>query len=667
MNEVTNKEFIHLKIHTQYSICEGALRTSDLTKYCKTNKIRAVGLCDSNNLCGALEFSESIAKSKTQPIIGTQINIQYKNHRGKIPLFAKDLEGYKNLIKLSSKSFLEIEDNEEPHCKIEDVEANCKGLILFSGSFDGLIGKLFFKNLTDEIFVLFKRFEKIFNDNFYVEIQRHDENGEKLFEKFLLNTSDKLSLPIIATHEVFYLEKDMHEAHDAYLCVGEKTYVNVKDRRKYTDAHYLKTSEEMHLLFHDLPEALENNVNFPLRVSYRPKNSSPVLPNIQTSKVKNVDDLLIKESVEGLKEKMDEYVFPNSNPKDLKEIRNTYNKRLNHEISIISKMKYSSYFLIVSDYIKWAKKNDIPVGPGRGSGAGSLVAWALSITDIDPIKFDLIFERFLNPDRISMPDFDIDFCEEKRDKVLDYLKLKYGKGVAHIITFGKLKARMAFRDIGRVLGLPYGYVDMLCKMIPFDPSRPLSLEKAIAQEPRIRKEMEKDSRVKKLVEISKKLEGLNRNMATHAAGVVIPAENLAEFVPLYKDPSSKSLLPSTQFDMYASENAGLVKFDLLGLKTLTVINKTISLLKEKKIKLDLRKIKLDDPNIFELLSSGHTVGLFQLESAGMRDVLVNMKPNKFEDIIALVALYRPGPMSNIPIYNQCKHGEKKTRLFTSKT
>ncbi len=356
MNEVTNKEFTHLKIHTQYSICEGALRTEDLAKYCKTNKIRAVGLCDSKNLCGALEFSESISKSKTQPIIGTQINIQYKDHIGQIPIFAKNLEGYKNLIKLSSKSFLEVKDNEEPHCKIDDIEKNYKGLILLSGSFDGLIGKLFFKNLTNEIFVLFKRLKKIFTNNFYLEIQRHDEDGEKLFEQFLLTTSDKLTLPIIATHEVFYLEKDMHEAHDAYLCVGEKTYVNVNDRRKYTDRHYLKTSEEMYQLFHDLPEALENNVNFPLRISYRPKNSLPVLPNIQTSKVKSVDDLLIKDSAEGLKEKLDEYVFPNSAQKDKKEITKTYNERLNHEISIISKMKYSIYFLIVSDYIRWAKK-----------------------------------------------------------------------------------------------------------------------------------------------------------------------------------------------------------------------------------------------------------------------------------------------------------------------
>tara|TARA_Y100000590_G_scaffold465134_1_gene636562 strand:- start:2497 stop:5913 length:3417 start_codon:yes stop_codon:yes gene_type:complete len=656
---IKEKSFTHLKIHTQYSICEGALRTEELAKYCKENKIKAIGLCDSNNLCGALEFSELMAKSKAQPIIGTQLNVNYKGHTGKIPLFAKSLEGYKNLIKLSSKSFLEIQKDEEPHCKIEDIEKNSKGLILLTGTFDGLLGKLFFKNLTDEFFLLLKKFKKSFNENLYIEIQRHNDEGEKLFERFLINASEKMELPLIATHEVFYLQKDMFEAHDAYLCIGEKTYVNVTDRRKYTDEHYLKSSKEMYDLFQDLPDALENNANFSYRITYRPKNSPPVLPNIQTSEAENVDGILANDSKKGLKEKLIEYIFPNYDEKDKEDLSNVYNKRLSHEIEIITKMKYSSYFLIVADYIKWAKNNGIPVGPGRGSGAGSLVAWALSITDIDPIKFNLIFERFLNPDRISMPDFDIDFCEEKRDKIFGYLKTKYGKGVAHIITFGKLKARMAFRDIGRVLGLPYGYVDKLCKMIPFDPSRPLSLEKAIAQEPRIRQEEKKDSRVKKLVEISKKLEGLNRNMATHAAGVVIPEENLAEFVPLYKDSSSSSLLPSTQFDMYASENAGLVKFDLLGLKTLTVIHKTVTLLKEKKINIDISKIKLNDKKIFDLLSSGHTVGLFQLESAGMRDALVNMKPNKFEDIIALVALYRPGPMSNIPIYNQCKHGEKK--------
>jgi len=419
MSEELNKTFNHLKIHTQYSICEGALRTSDLAKYCKDNKINAVGLCDSNNLCGALEFSESIAKSKTQPIIGTQINIIYKGNKGKIPLFAKNLEGYKNLIKLSSKSFLEINDDEEPHCKIQDIEENYKGLILFSGSFDGLIGKLFFKNLTEDISFLFTKFKNIFKDNFYVEIQRHNDEGEKFFEQFLIEISEKLSLPLIATNEVFYLEKEMHEAHDAYLCIGEKTYVNVKDRRRYSNEHYLKNPDEMKKLFSDLPEALENNANLPFRISYRPTNSSPILPNIQTSKVKNVDELLINDSVDGLREKLNAYVIPFLDAKDKDELTKKYKARLDHEINIILKMKYASYFLIVADYIKWAKKNDIPVGPGRGSGVGSLVAWSLSITDIDPIKFDLIFERFLNPDRISMPDFDIDFCEEKRDRVFE--------------------------------------------------------------------------------------------------------------------------------------------------------------------------------------------------------------------------------------------------------
>ena len=322
-------------------------------------------------------------------------------------------------------------------------------------------------------------------------------------------------------------------------------------------------------------------------------------------------------------------------------------------------MNYASYFLIVSDYIKWAKNNDIPVGPGRGSGAGSLVAWCLSITDVDPLKFDLIFERFLNPDRISMPDFDIDFCEEKRDLVFEYLKKKYPDSVAHIITFGKLKARMVIRDVGRVMGLPYGFVDSICKMIPFDPSRPMNLNQCINSEPKLQKLIKEDKRVERLINLSLKLEGLNRNFATHAAGVVIADKKLSETVPLYKDPSSDLLLPSTQFDMYSAENAGLIKFDFLGLKTLTVINKTQNLVKNKLKDFDIKNIKYNDQKVYDLLSTGKTVGLFQLESSGMREALTQMKPNQLEDIIALVALYRPGPMSNISIYNDCKHGKRE--------
>ena len=386
--------------------------------------------------------------------------------------------------------------------------------------------------------------------------------------------------------------------------------------------------------------------------------SSSILTNISSLKSSNADDILRKDSLHSLKIKFDKIFKIKDNDLDNNKIFLEYKDRLDHELSIIIEMKYSSYFLIVSDYITWAKNNDIPVGPGRGSGAGSLVAWCISITDVDPIKFNLIFERFLNPDRISMPDFDIDFCEDKRDLVFEYLTKKYKDSVAHIITFGKLKARMVIRDVGRVLGLPYGFVDSISKMIPFDPSRPQTLSECIAGEPRLQKLVNEDTRVKKLTDLSLKLEGLNRNVATHAAGVVIADKKLTEVVPLYKDVSANLLLPSTQFDMYSAENAGLVKFDFLGLKTLTVINNTQKLVRKIDKDFDIENISYEDQKVFDLLSSGNTVGLFQVESAGMREALLQMKPNHIEDIIALVALYRPGPMSNIPTYNDCKHGKQ---------
>jgi DNA polymerase-3 subunit alpha len=440
--------------------------------------------------------------------------------------------------------------------------------------------------------------------------------------------------------------------------LGNKTYVNEKSRIRLSNQHYFKDNSEMIELFADLPEALENNYNFPLRCNFRPLFSNPILPNISSEKGGNADDVLKKDSLHGLRIKFDKVFGIKGNDLESNKIYLNYKDRLEHELSIIIEMKYSSYFLIVSDYIKWAKNNDIPVGPGRGSGAGSLVAWCLSITDVDPIKFNLIFERFLNPDRISMPDFDIDFCEEKRDLVFEYLTKKYQDSVAHIITFGKLKARMVIRDVGRVLGLPYGFVDSISKMIPFDPSRPQSLSQCIAGEPRLQKLVNEDPRVKKLTDLSLKLEGLNRNVATHAAGVVIADKKLTDVVPLYKDVSANLLLPSTQFDMYSAENAGLVKFDFLGLKTLTVINNTQKLVKKIDKDFDIENISFEDQKVFDLLSSGNTVGLFQVESAGMREALVQMKPNHIEDIIALVALYRPGPMNNIPIYNDCKHGKQ---------
>ena len=659
MENNKKNQFTHLKIHSQYSICEGAIKINDLKEFSKKNKIRAIGLSDTVNLCGALEFSENLSKAGTQPIIGTQINFKFKNQIGLLPLIANTFDGYKNIIKLSSKSYLENQTINSPHCLFKDLTSIEKGVTVFSGSLNGLIGNLFSKNLIPEIDEILKSLKDAFMDKFYIEIQRHNDVGEKTFEEFLLYKSHELKIPLIATHEVFYFDQEMHEAHDALICIGEKTYVTDKKRKKYSNQHYLKSSEEMIELFSDLPEALENNFNFPFKCNFRPTPSLPILPNIRSDENINVDEELINLAKKGLTDKFDKYIYEKNSDKENEKNLGIYEKRLQHEFNIIKKMHYSGYFLIVSDYIKWAKNNGIPVGPGRGSGAGSLIAWCLRITNIDPIKFNLIFERFLNPDRVSMPDFDIDFCEEKRDLVFSYLKEKYGNGVAHIITFGKLKARMAVRDIGRVLGFSYGFVDSISKMIPFDPSRPVKLQETINQEPRIQQMILKDSRVKKIMDLSLKLEGLNRNIATHAAGVVIAEKNLSETVPLYRDFSSNLMLPATQFDMYSAENAGLIKFDLLGLKTLTTISKTLTSLEDKNIKLDINKINLEDQKVFDLLSSGYTVGLFQLESSGMRDSLMQMKPNRLKDIIALIALYRPGPMSNIPIYNDCKHQRKK--------
>ena len=656
---VNNKNFNNIKIHTQYSICEGAIKIDELADYCKLNKVKSAGLADSYNLCGALEFSEKLSKVGTLPIIGTQINLKAQNLLGKVTLYAKTEEGFKNLTKLSSLSYLKGREFNEPACEIKDLIKNSKDLILLTGNYRDFFGKLFYSNKEKNLSEIINLLKESFDDRIYFEIQRHNEKDEKNFENHIFEISRSLSIPLIATQEVYYINEEMGEAHDALICVKEKNFVDDKNRFKFSNHHFFKTNDDLLNLYSDIPEALENNYNFHLRFNFKPKRSKPILPTLANDKRNSPEKELSIQANDGLKYRLNNFIIKKNSSKSLEELKKIYEDRLQHEIDIINSMNYASYFLIVSDYIRWAKKNSIPVGPGRGSGAGSLVAYCLDITDLDPIEYDLIFERFLNPDRISMPDFDIDFCEEKRDLVFEYLKDKYKDGVAHIITFGKLKARMVLRDVGRVLGLSYGYVDRICKMVPFDPSRPLTLQESIDREPRFKDEIKNNPKVQKLLELSLKLEGLNRNMATHAAGVVIAGDKLAEQFPLYIDHNSDLILPSTQYDMYSSENAGLVKFDLLGLKTLTVIDKTLKRLRAKKINLEIRKINQNDEKVFSLLSTGETTGLFQLESAGMREAIKQMKPNRFDDIIALVALYRPGPMSNIPIYNDCKNGLKQ--------
>ena len=659
-----SSEVINLKIHSQFSICEGAVKINRLSEFCKKNKVSAVGICDNENLSGALEFSNELSKIGTQPIIGTNIFLKEivdnEIFYGKISLFAKNITGYKNILKLSSKSYLNLKDDDiKPNISLDLLKKYSDGIIIFIGGSRSLFSDLFLKNKDSFCHKKISDLKKCFYQNIYIEIQRHNEFHESQLERKLLTIASELQIPIIGTTEVFYLSKSEHAAHDAYICVGQKSYVNEKNRLKYSDKHYFMQSQELIELFKDLPDAIENNRNFKYRFSYYPKKNKPLLPHFVDDN-KDVDEVLKNKAQQGLIERLEKFVYPRLDNKIKNEdIKKLYETRLNYEVSVISNMKFSGYFLIVSDYINWAKSNNIPVGPGRGSGAGSLVAWCLSITDLDPIRFGLIFERFLNPDRISMPDFDIDFCQDGRDEVIKYVKDKYPNKVAQIITFGKLQARMALRDIGRVLGLPYGRVDQLCKMIPFDPSRPLSLAESIAIEPRLQKEEKNDPVIKKLIDYSLQLEGLYRNVATHAAGVVIADRNLNELVPLYKDLSSTLPIPVTQFDMKSSEEIGLVKFDFLGLKTLTVIKKTIQFIHKDDPGFDISKIDLSDKKTFKLLSSGETMGIFQLESSGMREVLKQLKPNKFEDIIALVALYRPGPMQNIPTYISRKHGKEQ--------
>ena len=601
---VSDQKFNNIKIHTQYSICEGAIKIDELAEYCKSNKVKSIGLADSYNLCGALEFSEKLSKVGTQPIIGTQINLFANNIIGKITLYATSVQGYKNLTKLSSLSYLKSKEAEDPSCRLDDLISNNEDLILLTGNYYNFFGKLFYANKIKDFEKILTSLKSSFKDRLYLEIQRHNEHEEKNYENYLLSCSKTLDIPIIATQEVFYLNENMYEAHDALTCIGEKRFIDDNNRFKYSNQHYLKKNKELLELYADIPEALENNYNFHLRFSFKPKKSKPILPSIANDQNNSPEEVLINLANKGLRSRIKNFISKRNLEKTEDQIKNFYEDRLSHELNIINSMDYASYFLIVSDYIKWAKKNSIPVGPGRGSGAGSLVAYCLDITDLDPIEYDLIFERFLNPDRISMPDFDIDFCEEKRDQVFEYLKTKYKDGVAHIITFGKLKARMVLRDVGRVLGLPYGHVDKICKMVPFDPSRPLTLQESIDREPRFKEEVRNNKKVKKLLDLSLQLEGLNRNMATHAAGVVIAGNKLAEQFPLYIDHSSNLILPSTQYDMYSSENAGLVKFDLLGLKTLTVIDKTIKRLRLKNINLDISKINQNDEKVFSLLSTG---------------------------------------------------------------
>ena len=674
---MSDPRFIHLRVHTEYSLLEGAVPVKKLAGLCAGADMPAVALTDSNNMFAALEFSEYASGAGVQPIIGCQVDVTFLvAEPGKrapdpapIVLLAQNETGYMNLMKLNSCAYLDA-DGQLPQVTVEELAAHHEGLICLSGGPDGPVGRLLQQGQRPKAEDFVNRLATIYPDRLYIELQRHPGEGgqpeaERLSERGTIEIAYAKNLPLVATNDVYFPKTDLYEAHDALICIAEGAYVDQQEeRRRLTAQHYFKSQQEMVTLFADLPEAVENTVEIAKRCAFKAYKRDPILPKFADDEVAE----LRRQAEEGLKYRLS-MIDPAAPIEE-------YEKRLEFELGIIEGMGFPGYFLIVADFIKWAKDHDIPVGPGRGSGAGSLVAYALLITDLDPLRYSLLFERFLNPERVSMPDFDIDFCMDRREEVIRYVQEKYGRDkVGQIITFGALLSKAAVRDVGRVLQMPYGQVDRLSKMIPVEGVKPVSIEKALADEPRLREEAKAEEVVDRLLTYAQQVEGLLRNASTHAAGVVIGDRPLDELVPLYQDPRSD--MPATQFNMKWVEQAGLVKFDFLGLKTLTVIQNAVDLILKSGRDLhvtaegeqlfqppegavnDIGAIPLDDEKSYALYSAAKTIAVFQVESSGMMDALKRMKPTCIEDIVALVALYRPGPMENIPTYCEVKNGQRE--------
>ncbi|MEH6950794.1 DNA polymerase III subunit alpha [Nitrobacter sp. NHB1] len=660
--------FVHLHVHSAYSLLKGSIKIQKLVELAKADRQPALALTDTDNMFGALEFSDKVAGYGIQPIVGCELAVDFgdqdPNARSTLPfarvvLLATREAGYRNLMRLNSRAFLETAVHQTPHIKSEWLRDENEGLIALTGGPDGPVALALNADHSALATARCDQLARIFGDRLYVELQRHGLDKERRVEGALIDLAYAKGLPLVATNEPYFATSDDYEAHDALLCIAGGRLVAETDRDQLTPDHRFKTRAEMAVLFADLPEALSSTTEIAERCAFRPLTRKPILPHFAVGAGANAADAksdevaeLRRQAEEGLANRLAVHGVSKGMTED------DYSARLSFELDVITRMNYAGYFLIVADFIKHAKSEGIPVGPGRGSGAGSLVAYALTITDLDPIRFGLLFERFLNPERVSMPDFDIDFCQERRGEVIDYVQKRYGRDqVAQIITFGTLQARGVLRDVGRVLQMPYGQVDKLTKLVPQNPAAPVTLAAAIASEPKLQAFRDEDPVVARAFDIAQRLEGLTRHASTHAAGIVIGDRPLSELVPLYRDP--KSDMPVTQFNMKWVEPAGLVKFDFLGLKTLTVLDVAVKLLKQRNIDVDLATLPLDDAASYQMLMRGDVVGVFQVESQGMRRALVDMRPDRFEDIIALVALYRPGPMANIPTYCARKHGEEE--------
>jgi DNA polymerase-3 subunit alpha len=651
------KPFVPFRILSAYTMLEGAIDPKAMAKLAKERGFPAIAIADRNGLYGAVMFANACKAEGVQPIIGALLGVARPSRdegaEGKqvdyLPLYAQDEAGYDNLCHLVSKAHLERPLEFEPHVRIGDLDGRTDGLIAFTGASEGAVTRLLAEGQQSHADVLLSRLQALFPDRLYIELARRGDPIEERAEAALVDLAYARDLPLVATNPANFAEPHMHKAHDAMLCIAGSTHVDAEERARSNPESYVKTYHMMEEAFADLPEAVQNTVVVAQRCAYAPPYRKPILPSL-AGDLEGEARALEEDARKGLEARLEPYGEMSE------EERKVYFDRLQFEVDIINQMGFPGYFLIVADFIKWAKDHDIPVGPGRGSGAGSLVAWALTITDLDPIQLGLLFERFLNPERVSMPDFDIDFCETRRGEVIRYVQQKYGHDhVAQIITFGKLKARAVLRDTGRILQMSYGHVDRLCKMVPNHPTDPWTLPRALNGAADFKNEYDNDNEVKRLVDLAMQLEGFPRNSSTHAAGVVIGDRPLAKLVPLYRDPRSD--MPVTQYDMKNVESSGLVKFDFLGLKTLSVLKKAVDLLKRREIDIDLSQLPLDDPKVYELMKAGNTVGVFQLESEGMRRTLTAVKPTNFGDIIALVSLYRPGPMDNIPLFGKRKAGE----------
>lgn len=640
------------------------MHVKELVKLCVKHQMPAIAITDRDNLFGSMEFSLEAAGAGVQPIIGGTFSLAPLHGEDgagqgdarkpdQLLLLAASATGYANLMQLASRTWLSPAEGAGPLLTYEELAAHAEGLIALTAGIYGAVGRALLIGQEEKARQTLQTLQQVFGDRLYVELMRHGLPEERQIERRLIALALEQNLPLVATNDIYFNGgQEMYDAHDALLCIAAGRYVTEENRRRLTPEHRFKSAEEMRLLFRDLPEALENTALIAQRCAMMSPKREPILPRYVMMKdgaQLSEDDALREQAQAGLENRLEGRS---------EEEKKTYRVRLEYELGVIIQMQYSGYFLIVSDFITWSKRQGIPVGPGRGSGAASVVAWSLLITDLDPLKYDLVFERFLNPERVSMPDFDIDFCQERRDEVIRYVQEKYGRDrVAQIITFGKLQARAVLRDVGRVLQMHYNEVDRICKLVPNNPANPVTLQEAINMEPALRRMIEEDETVSRLVDFAKKLEGLYRHSSTHAAGVVIADRPLQELTPLYRDP--KSDMPVVQYSMKYAEIAGLVKFDFLGLKTLTVLAKAVELIAARDVRIDLEKLPLDDKKTYELLTEGLSVGVFQFESAGMRDSLRKLKPDCLEDLVALGALYRPGPMDNIPTYIARKHGREK--------